>query len=57
MPDDLRWSWCDKNRSKVHDERNVFESHLNHPPPLFQGKIVIHKANPSAKKVVDHCYK
>ena len=25
-PDDLRWSWCNNNRSKVHDKCNVLES-------------------------------
>ena len=30
---DLRWSWCDSNRHKVHNKCNVLESSWNHPPP------------------------
>ena len=26
MPDDLRWSWCNNNRNKVHNKLNVLES-------------------------------
>ena len=33
MPNDLRWSWCNSNRSKVHNKCNVLESSPNHPPP------------------------
>jgi len=29
MLDDLRWSWCNYNRNKVHNKCNAFE-----PPPL-----------------------
>ena len=25
MPDDLRWSWCNNNRNKVHNKCNVLE--------------------------------
>ena len=30
--DDLRWSWCNNNRNKVHKECNSLESSWNHPP-------------------------
>ena len=33
MPDDLRWSWYNNNRNKVHNEYNVLEASPNHPPP------------------------
>ena len=32
MPDDLRWTCCNNNRNKVHNECNVLESSGNHPP-------------------------
>ena len=31
MPDDLRWSWCNKDRNKVHNKCNALESSWNHP--------------------------
>jgi len=31
MPDDLRWSWCNNNRSKVHKKFSVLESSWKHP--------------------------
>ena len=33
MSDDLRWSWCNNNRNKVHNKCNALESSWNHPPP------------------------
>ena len=30
--EDLRWSWCNNNRNKVHNECNSLESSRNHPP-------------------------
>ena len=30
MLDDLRWSWCNNNRYKVHTKCNAFESSWNH---------------------------
>ena len=33
IPDDLRWSWCDNNRNKVHRKGNAVESSPNHPSP------------------------
>ena len=39
--DDLRWSWCNNNRNKLHSKRNLLKSSpnelpapLNHPPKL-----------------------
>ena len=32
MPDDLRWSWCNNNRNKVHSKCNTLESSWNQPP-------------------------
>ena len=32
MPEDLRWSWCYKNRNKAHNKCNALESSWNHPP-------------------------
>ena len=43
MPDDLRWSWCNKNRNKVHSKRNTLESSQNHPHHPVHGEIVFHK--------------
>ena len=41
VPHDLRWSWCNNNRNKVHNECNAPESSPNHPPSsLVRGKIV-----------------
>ena len=34
MPDDLRCSWCNNNRNKVHNTCNVLGSAPSHPPPL-----------------------
>ena len=34
MPDDLRWSWCDSNRNKVHNKCNALESSRKHLHPL-----------------------
>ena len=32
MPDDLRHSWCNNNRNKVHNKGNVLQSSWNHLP-------------------------
>ena len=34
MPDDLRWSWYNNNRNKVHNKCNFLESLRNHLPTL-----------------------
>ena len=26
MPDELKWSWCNNDRNKVHNKYNTFES-------------------------------
>ena len=31
MPDDLRWSWCDNSRNKVHIQRTALESSWKRP--------------------------
>ena len=41
-PDDLRWSWCNYNRNKVHNHHRAPEASPNHPLP-GHGKIVFHK--------------
>ena len=33
MPDDLRWSWCNNNRNKLHNKCNTLESSQSHPLP------------------------
>ena len=30
VPDNLRWSWCNNNRNKVHNKCNVLESSWSH---------------------------
>ena len=32
MPGDLRWSWCNHYRNKVHNKYNSLELSPNHPP-------------------------
>ena len=34
MPDDLRWSWCNNNRNKVHNKSDALESSPT-PTPLL----------------------
>ena len=41
MPDDLRWSWCNKEHNKC----NVLESSPNHPHHTH-GKTVFHETGP-----------
>ena len=47
MPDDLRWSWCNNYRNKVHNKCNVLESSWNHLPPVpwVHGKIIFHETS------------
>ena len=33
MPDDLRWSWCNNSRNKMHNKCNVLESSRKHLRP------------------------
>ena len=46
MPDDLRWSWCNNNRNKVHNKCNVLESSPSHPPSLVCGKVIFYETQP-----------
>ena len=39
MPDDPRWSWCNKNRKKMHNKCNELELSRNHPPTLSMEKL------------------
>ena len=50
MSDDLKWSWCNNNRNKVHNRCNAFESVQKHPPALVHGKTVFHKTGPCCQK-------
>ena len=54
---DLRWSWCDNNRNKVHNKCNVLESSWNgySPSPWSMEKLSSMKPVPGAKKIGDHC--
>ena len=58
MFDDLRWSWCNKNRNKVHNNSNVLESSRNHPPaPRSMENLSSTKPVPGDRKVGDHCFR
>ena len=50
MPNDLRWSWCNSSRNKMHNKHNMLGSSWNHParthPPKVHGKIVFLKTGP-----------
>ena len=35
MPDNLKWSWCNNNRNRVHNKWNVLKSSWNHSPTCF----------------------
>ena len=58
MPDDLRRSWCNNNRNKVHNKCNALgltlkpSSHLPHT--LIQGNIVFRQTAPWCRKVGSH---
>ena len=54
VPDDLRWSWCNNNRNKVHDKCYALESSQNHPHPWSVEKLSSMKPVPDAKMVGDH---
>ena len=66
MPDDLRWSWCNKKRNKVHKECNTLVSSWNHhTTPLWENCLLLNqslnwtelKPVPSAKMVGDQSYR
>ena len=55
VPHDLRWSWCNNNRNKVHNEGHAPESSPNHPPPPWSvEKLSPLKLISGAKNVGDH---
>ena len=49
MPDDLRWSWCNNNRNKVHNKYHVLESSWNHPSLQPMEELSSEKLVPGAK--------
>ena len=51
MLHDVRWSWCNTNRNKVHSKCNAFESSPNHPLTPVHGKIVFHETGSWCKMV------
>ena len=57
MPGDLKWSWCNNNRNRVHNECNSLESSQNHPLPSPQSmeKLSSTKPVPGAKKAGNCC--
>ena len=58
MFDDLRWSWCNKNASKVHNKSNVLESSWNHPPtPRSMENLSSMKPVPGDRQVGDCCFR
>ena len=50
--EDLRQSWWNNYRNKVHNEWNALESSPNHspPPPPVHGKTFFHKTSPWCQK-------
>ena len=57
MLDDLKWSWCNNNRNKVHSKCNALESSWNHPVSQSLEELPFRKPFPGAKKVGDCCYR
>ena len=59
MPDDLKWSWCNNNRNKLHDKRKVawiiLKPSSSSPLPQSVEKFSSMKPVPGAKKVRDCC--
>ena len=51
MPNELRWSWCNNNRSKAHETYNALESSPNHSPTPSVGKMSSMKPASDAQKV------
>ena len=53
MPNDLRWSWYNNNRNKVHNKCNVLVSSPNHPPqPWSMRKLSSQKLSLVEKKLL-----
>ena len=55
MPDDLRRSWCNYDRNKVHNNCDALESSWNHPLHLSVEKLSSRTPVPGAKRVGDNC--
>ena len=57
MPDDLRWSWCNNNRNKVHNKSDALESPPTpHPTPAqSMEKLFSTKPDPDVNRFGDHC--
>ena len=51
MPDDLRWSWRNNNRNKVHNKRIMLESSETIPSFPVHGRFVFCEAGPWYQKV------
>ena len=45
ISDDLRYTWCNNNRNKMHNKCNVLESSPNQPPTTICGQIVFHETS------------
>ena len=41
LPNNLKWSWCDNNRSKVPNKCNVLELPQNHPPDFDTKSLTV----------------
>ena len=50
ISDDLRWSWCNNTRNKVHSECNALKSSQNHLPTPVHEKSVFHETTPGRHK-------
>ena len=50
MPDDLRWSWYNNNRNKVHNKFNMLESSWNHFPTTGPLKNCLLRNRPLVQK-------
>ena len=56
--DDLRWSWCNNNRNKMHNKCNAVESYQNHLTHIWpMEKLSSMTLVPGAKKVGDSWFR
>ena len=55
MPNNLRWSWCNNSRNKVHNRCNVLETSWNHTSPSSTEKLFSRNLVHGAKKFGDCC--
>lgn len=54
----MRWSWCNNNRNKQHNEYSALEASWNHAlSPRFVGKLSSTKPVLGLKEVEDHCFR